>query len=169
MIHRPVDILVPHTYQSGSDHILFRSRADSGLRVPCWNRDTDLIDPLELAELADRILAIAGENVKVLAEVLDTLDAEARDELLASDLLNALQSFYYHFRELPTLLGQERLTLQPAAAAVDGIFFEDEKGLDLVFRVEKGGPVIDITEGGELVVRFDGPSAYRGARRYMEE
>lgn len=128
-----------------------------------------MIDPIELAELADRILAIAGENVKVLAEVLDTLDAEARSELLTSDLLNALQSFYYHFRELPTLLGQERLTLQPAMAALDGIPFEDEKGLDLVFRLGKGGPVIDVTEGGELVVRFEGQSAYRGARHYLEE
>ena len=128
-----------------------------------------MIDPVELAELADRILTIAGENVKVLAEVLDTLDAEARGELLASDLLNALQSFYYHFRELPTLLGQERLTLRPAVAAEDGILFEDEKGLDLVFRVGKGGPVVDVTEGGELVVRFEGQSAYRGARRYLAE
>ena len=128
-----------------------------------------MIDPVELAELADRILTIAGENVKVLAEVLDTLDAEARGELLASDLLNALQSFYYYFRELPTLLGQERLTLHPAVAAEDGILFEDEKGLDLVFRVGKGGPAIDVTEGGELVVRFEGQSAYRGARRYLAE
>ena len=128
-----------------------------------------MIDPVELAELADRILAIAGENVKVLAEVLDTLDTGARGELLSSDLLNALQSFYYHFRELPTLLGQERLTLQPAVAAADGIHFEEEKGLDLIFRLEKGGPVVDVTEGGELVVRFEGQSAYRGARRYLEE
>jgi hypothetical protein len=128
-----------------------------------------MIDPVELAELADRILTIAGENVKVLAEVLDTLDAEARGELLASDLLNALQSFYYYFRELPTLLGQERLTLHPAVAAEDGILFEDEKGLDLVFRVGKAGPVVDVTEGGGLVVRFEGQSAYRGARRYLAE
>ena len=128
-----------------------------------------MIDPVELAELADRILAIAGENVKVLAEVLDTLDAEARSELLTSDLLNALQSFYYSFRELPTLLGQERLNLQPAVAAMEGILFEEEKGLELVFRLENGGPVIDVTEGGELLVKFEGSSAYRGARHYLEE
>jgi hypothetical protein len=128
-----------------------------------------LIDPVELAELADRVLAIAGENLKVLAEVLDTLDAEARNALLASDLLNALQSFYYHFRELPTLLGQERLNLQPAAAALGGIFFEEEKDLELVFRVGEGGPVIEITEAGEPVVEFEGSSAYRGARRYLGE
>jgi hypothetical protein len=128
-----------------------------------------LIDPVELAELTDRVLAIAGENEKVLAEVLDTLDAEARGELLASELLNALQSFYYHFRELPTLLGQERLTLQPAVAALDGIPFEDEKGVELVFRLEKGGPVIEVTELGEVLVKFDGSSAYRGARHYLEE
>jgi len=139
------------------------------VRNPRWNRDTDLIDPVELAELADRILAIAGENVKVLAEVLDTLDAEARSELLTSDLLNALQSFYYYFRELPTLLGQERLTLQPAVAAMDGIAFEEEKGLELVFRLDKGGPAIEVTEGGELLVKFEGSSAYRGSRRYLEE
>jgi hypothetical protein len=132
-------------------------------------RKATLIDPVELAELADRILAIAGENVKVLAEVLDTLDAEARSELLTSDLLNALQSFYYYLRELPTILGQERLTLQPAAAALKGIAFEDDKGLELVFRVEKGVPVIGITEGGELLVKFEGSSAYRGSRRYLED
>ena len=128
-----------------------------------------MIDPVELAELADRILAIAGENVKVLADVLDTLDAEARNELLASDLLNALQSFYYSFRELPTLLGQERLTLQPAGAAVNGIPFEDEKGLELVFYLGNEGPVIEVNEGGEVLMRFEGSSAYRGARRYLEE
>ena len=141
----------------------------ANVRNPRWNRETALIDPVELAELADRILAIAGENVKVLAEVLDTLDTEARSELLASDLLNALQSFYYSFRELPTLLGQERLTLQPAVAAMEGILFEEEKGLELVFRLENGGPVIDVTEGGELLVKFEGSSAYRGARHYLEE
>ncbi|HVN66175.1 MAG TPA: hypothetical protein VMT31_06150 [Methanomicrobiales archaeon] len=128
-----------------------------------------MIDPIELAELADRVLAIAGENVKTLAEVLDTLDAEARGELLASDLLNALQSFYYHFREMPTLLGEERLMLQPAAAAFEGIVFEEENDLGLVFRVGEGGPVIEVTEAGEPVVRFEGASAYRGARHYLEE
>jgi hypothetical protein len=128
-----------------------------------------MIDPVELAELADRILAIAGENLKVLADVLDTLDAEARGELLTSDFLNALQSFYYYFREMPTLLGQERLTLQPAAAASGGIIFEEEKDLELAFRVEEGGPVIEVTEAGEAVVKFEGSSAYRGARRYLEE
>lgn len=128
-----------------------------------------MIDPVELAELADRVLAIAGENLKTLAEVLDTLDAEARRELLASDLLNALQAFYFHFREMPTLLGQERLDLQPASAALEGIIFEEEKDLDLVFRVTDEGPVIEVTEAGEPVVSFEGPSAYRGAWHYLEE
>ena len=128
-----------------------------------------MIDRVELAELADRILAIAGENEKTLAEVLDSLDPEARQELLRSDLLNALQSFYYHFRELPTLLGQERLDLQPAVAALDGIPFEEEKGTELVFRLEQAGPVIEVTELGELLAKFEGSSAYRGARRYLGE
>jgi hypothetical protein len=128
-----------------------------------------MIDPVELAELADRILAIAGENLKTLAEVLDTLDAEARAELLRSDLLNALQTFYYHFREMPTLLGQERLTLQPAAVVPGGIPFEEEKGVDLVYRVEEGEPVIELSELGEILAKFEGSSAYRGARRYLEE
>jgi phytoene dehydrogenase-like protein len=128
-----------------------------------------MIDPVELAELADRVLAISGENLKTLAEVLDTLDAEARKELLASDLLNALQSFYYYFREMPSLLGEERLMLQPASEALRGIPFEDEKDLQLLFRAEEEGPVIEVTEAGEPVIRFEGPSAYRGARRYLEE
>jgi len=128
-----------------------------------------MIDPVELAELADRVLAIAGENLKTLAEVLDTLDPEAREELLASDLLNALQAFYYHFREPPTLLGEERLLLQPAVAAREGILFEEEKDLGLVFRVEKEGPVIEIDELGEVLAKFEGSSAYRGARRFLQE
>ena len=128
-----------------------------------------MIDSIELAELADRVLAIAGENVKTLAEVLDTLDAEARSELLASDLLNALQSFYYHFREMPTLLGEERLTLQPAEAALEGILFEEVNDVELIFRVEEEGPVIEVRELGELLATFEGTSAYRGARRYLEE
>jgi hypothetical protein len=128
-----------------------------------------MIEPVELAELADRILAIAGENVKTLAEVLDSLDEEARNELLTTDLLNALQSFYYHFRELPTLLGQERLTLQPAVAAADGISFEEERGAGLVFRLEDGEPVVEVVELGEVLAKFEGSSAYRGARHYLED
>jgi len=128
-----------------------------------------MIDSIELAELADRVLAIAGENVKTLAEVLDTLDAEARSELLASDLFNALQSFYYHFRAMPTLLGEERLTLQPAEAALEGILFEEVNDVELIFRVEEEGPVIEVRELGELLATFEGTSAYRGARRYLEE
>ena len=128
-----------------------------------------MIDRVELAELADRILAIAGENEKTLAEVLDALDPEARRELLRSDLLNALQSFYYHFREMPTLIGQERLTLQPAAAAFDGIPFEEEKGAELVFILGEGEPTIEVVESGETLARFEGSSAYRGARHFLEE
>ena len=128
-----------------------------------------MIDPVELAELADRVLAISGENLKTLAEVLDTLDPEAREELLASDLLNALQAFYYYFREIPTPLGEKRLMLHPAAATLEGIVIEEEKDLELLFRVGEGGPIIEVTEAGEQVVRFEGPSAYRGARRYLEE
>ena len=128
-----------------------------------------MIDSVELAELADRVLAIAGENLKTLAGVLDTLDAEAREALLSSDLLNALQAFYYHFREMPGLLGQERLDLQPASAAAEGILFEEEQDVGLVFRVEAGVPFIELTELGEPFMKFEGASAYRGARRYLEE
>jgi len=128
-----------------------------------------VIDAFELAELADRVLAIAGENPKTLARVLDTLDPEARGELLASGLLNALQSFFYHFREMPTPLGRERLELRPAAATRDGILFEEEKGLGLVYRVEKGVPFIEVTGKSKILAKFEGASAYRGARRYLEE
>jgi len=128
-----------------------------------------VIDPVELAELADRILAIAGENVKTLAEVLDTLDHEARTELLASELLNALQSFYYHFREMPTSFGEECLELKPAAAALDGILFEAKRDLGLVFREENGLPFIEVTEQGGVLAKFEGRSAYRRAREYLVE
>jgi hypothetical protein len=70
-----------------------------------------MTDYYELAELADRIFAIAEDDPDRLVGVLETLDGVLRDELLSSDFFNSFQVFYWYFRECPTELGEERLIL----------------------------------------------------------
>jgi len=55
----------------------------------------------ELVAIADRLLDECGEDAGLLAEKLDGLVPEMREELLVSDLFNAYQVFYYFFREIP--------------------------------------------------------------------
>jgi hypothetical protein len=54
-------------------------------------------------------------------------------------------------------------------AAADGISFEEERGAGLVFRLEDGEPVVEVVELGEVLAKFEGSSAYRGARHYLED
>ncbi|MDG6256388.1 MAG: hypothetical protein QCH35_02195 [Methanomicrobiaceae archaeon] len=128
-----------------------------------------MTDYYELAELADRIFSIAEDDVEKLAEVLDTLDAALRWELLESDFLNAYQVFYYLFRETPTLLAEERLILQAASSLGRGAFFEEWGVAELVFVVKDRSPLILVTDGGQVLKAFEGASAYRDAVSFAEE
>ena len=55
----------------------------------------------DLAKIADRLFMQSNDDEEQLASALDSVDEEIRQDLLASDLLNAYQVFYYHFREVP--------------------------------------------------------------------
>jgi hypothetical protein len=126
-----------------------------------------VIDPFELAVLADRVLQIAGEDVEVLAEVLESLDPDARAALLDSDLLNAYQVFYYHFREVPEPLAEDRLLLHAAQESREGILVGGDEDLDLIFFTRQGVPVMEIREADTLVARYEGKDAYRRARAFL--
>lgn len=127
------------------------------------------IDYFELAALVDRMLEIAGNSVERLAEVLETLDEEVRREILVSDLLNALQVFYYFFREMPSELVQERLMLAPASELERGVPFEDVDICQLVFLVKDGEPHVLVTDSASILASFRGRNAYREAFAFLEE
>ena len=128
-----------------------------------------MIDYYELAQLADKILEIADDDVPVLAEIIDDIDPETRNELLFSDFLNAYQVFYYFFREEPDILVDERLSLVPASAIRKGVLAEERDLLELVFIVTDETPEILVTDGEEILQTFSGRNAYREAVRWADE
>ncbi|MDH7594059.1 MAG: hypothetical protein QHG99_06890 [Methanomicrobiales archaeon] len=126
-------------------------------------------DYFELASLVERMLEIANDNIEKLAEILDSLDEELRMELLTSDLLNALQAFYYFFREIPSELVQERLMLSPASEIASGVVFEEIDLCQLVFVLRDGRPSVLVSDGSNTLATFSGRGAYRDAISYIEE
>lgn len=123
----------------------------------------------DLAELADKILENADDEVPVLAEIMDDLEPEIRRELLFSDFLNAYQVFYYYFREEPDILVDERLSLVPASAVQKGVLADERDLLELIFVVEDENPEILVSDGEEILRRFSGPAAYHEAVRWADE
>ncbi|MDD1652961.1 MAG: hypothetical protein LUQ64_00295 [Methanomicrobiales archaeon] len=126
-----------------------------------------VVDALELAVLVDRVLQIAGEDEARLAEVLETLDPDARTALLDSDLLNAFQLFYFHFRTVPDPLAQDRLLLHAAQDAREGILLDGDEDLDVYFLVRDGTPVMEVREADQVVASFGGKDAYRKAKAFL--
>ncbi|MBT8507765.1 hypothetical protein AZH53_04950 [Methanomicrobiaceae archaeon CYW5] len=128
-----------------------------------------MIDYYDLAQLADKILEIADDDMPVLAEIIEDLDPETRSELLFSDFLNAYQVFYYYFREVPDILVDERLSLVPASAVRKGVLAEERDLLELVFIVPDETPEILVSDGEEILQRFIGKNAYRDAVGWADE
>lgn len=128
-----------------------------------------MMDYYELAQLADKILEIADDELPALADILDDLDPEVREELIFSDFLNAYQIFYYYFREEPDILIDERLSLLPASAVRKGVLAEERDLLELVFVVEDLVPEMLVTDGQEILKRFAGPRAYHDAVQWADE
>jgi hypothetical protein len=123
----------------------------------------------DLYVVADRILEEGEDDPETLSEALDQLDPGIRDELLASDFLNAWQVFYYHFREDPGELERDRLTLQPGSALSEGVLITEIEFYELVFLIESKEPVISIRNGEDIVANFRGKDAYRRARKFLDE
>jgi len=122
-----------------------------------------------LINIADSILEDGEDDPDALAAHLDQLDPEIRSELLVSDLLNAFQVFYYFFREDPGDLETDRLILQPASAVLTGVVVTEREFYEVIFRVEKGSPVIVVSDGDSVLAAFHEKGAYRQALTFIDD
>jgi hypothetical protein len=123
----------------------------------------------DLSLVADRILEEGEDDPEALSFALDRLVPGVRDELLASDFLNAWQVFYYHFREDPGELERDRLTLQPGSALSEGVLITEIEFYELFFLIDSKEPVISVRTGKDVVANFRGRDAYRLARKFLDE
>ena len=128
-----------------------------------------MADYMDLADIAERLFEASDDDDERLAGRLDTLDEETRRALLASDLLNAYQVFYFWFRETPDDLAMERLQLHAASDLARGIVIDEIDIYDLVFSVKGGNPVLVLTDGENTLARFEGERAYGEILEYLDE
>ncbi|MCC7567629.1 MAG: hypothetical protein KO173_05475 [Methanoregulaceae archaeon] len=122
-----------------------------------------------LTEIADDLFLECEDDVALLARALDGLEADIRNDLLISDLLNAYQVFHYFFRVEPGVLEMERLMLQPASALVKGVLLDEFEDIRVVFRVEDHGSQILVSDEEDVLVRYSGRDAYERAVQYIRE
>jgi hypothetical protein len=122
----------------------------------------------DLGALIDRLLDECGDDIGRLCELLEGLPAAVRDELLVSDLLNAFQTFYFFFREIPGDIRMERLTLTPASELTGGVLVDEIELLELIFVVAGNEPVMIVSDGRQVLASFCGKAAYREALSYIE-
>jgi hypothetical protein len=123
----------------------------------------------DLAKIADRLFVQSHDNEEQLATALDSVPQEVRQELLASDLLNAYQVFYYYFREIPDELAKERLLLLPASALTHGVVLFEIDYVEVVFQVEQGIPGIALHDEGQVIANYHGMDAYRSAKQFIDD
>jgi hypothetical protein len=121
-----------------------------------------------LVDLADHLFEQCEDDVTCLSPMLDTLDSSTRNELLASDLLNAFQVFYYFFRMIPDDLVQERLELEPASSLIKGVKIDEIDLLGLNFTVKNHEPLIIVSDGDTPLMTFKGKKAYAEGLKYIE-
>ncbi len=122
-----------------------------------------------LTEIADDLFLECEDDAALLARALDGLEADIRNDLLISDLLNAYQVFHYFFRVEPGVLEMERLMLQPASALVKGVLLDEFEDIRVVFRVEDHGSQILVSDEEDVLVRYSGRDAYERAVQYIRE
>ena len=115
---------------------------------------------LELAALADRLLEESDDDVERLAKKIGSLDADKRNELMVSDLLNAWQVFYYYFRTVPDELVKERMELEPASYLPRCLKIDEVEFLDLFFVIRDHNPLIVVSDGEKPVATFSGGNAF---------
>jgi hypothetical protein len=122
----------------------------------------------ELAALADRLLEESDEDVERLAKKIGSLDADMRNELMVSDLLNAWQVFYYYFRTVPEELVKERMELEPASSLSRGLKIDEVEFLELFFVMRDHKPLIVVSDGEKPVATFSGGNAFTDGMAYLE-
>jgi hypothetical protein len=122
----------------------------------------------ELVALVDRLLEESDDDVEELAIKIGALDADMRNELMVSDLLNAWQVFYYYFRTVPDELVKERLELESASSLPDGLKIDEVEFLELLFVMKDHKPLIIVSDGEKAVATFSGSTAYTNGMKYLE-
>ena len=122
-----------------------------------------------LTGIADALLEKGEDDPEVLAVSLERLDPRIREDLFASDLLNAFQIFYFYFRENPGDLEAERLMLQPGSALVTGVVVAERVSCEVIFLVAGGSPVISVGDGQTVLASFTGQDAYLKALSFIDE
>ena len=95
--------------------------------------DSSAVPFTELVAMMDTILEECDEDVDRLAKKIGALDADVRNELMVSDLLNAWQVFYYYFRTVPDALVREQMELEPASSLSRGLKIDEVEFLELFF------------------------------------
>ncbi|MEI7434889.1 MAG: hypothetical protein WCJ93_11620 [Methanomicrobiales archaeon] len=123
----------------------------------------------DLAKIADTLFIQSNDDEEQLATALDSVEEDVRKDLLASDLLNAYQVFYYHFREVPGELAKERLLLLPASSLSHGVILVEIDYVEVVFQVEQGEPVITLHDEGQVIANYHGQNAYRSAMQFIDD
>jgi hypothetical protein len=129
--------------------------------------DSSTVPFPELVALADRLLEECDEDVALLATRIGALDADVRNELMVSDLLNAWQVFYYYFRTVPDELVKERMEHEPASSLPRGLKIDEVESLELLFLMKDPKPLIVISDGEKPVATFSGRNAFSDARAYL--
>lgn len=122
----------------------------------------------ELVALTDKLLEESDEDVARLAAKIGSLDADVRNELMVSDLLNAYQVFYYYFRTVPDELVKERMELESASSLSRGLKIDEVEFLELFFVMKDHKPLIVVSDGEKPVATFSGNTAYTNGMKYLE-
>ena len=121
-----------------------------------------------LVALTDKLLEECDEDVARLATKIGSLDADVRNELMVSDLLNAWQVFYYYFRTVPDELVKERMELEPASSLSRGLKIDEVEFLELIFVMKDHKPLIIVSDGEKPVATFSGRNAFADGMKYLE-
>ncbi len=120
-----------------------------------------------LVALADQLLNECDEDVDRLVKKFEELDPAVRNDLLSTDLFNAYQVFYSHFREHPDELIKERMELEPASVLVYGLKIKEVELLELYFVISNGNPIIVVSNGDKAVATFSGMTAFNDGMEYI--
>jgi hypothetical protein len=123
----------------------------------------------DLTKIADRLFMQSDDDEEQLAYALDSVEPDVRQELLASDLLNAYQVFYYYFREFPGELAKERLLLLPATSLSHKVVLAEIDYVEVEFSVEQGDPVITLLDEGQVIAKYHGKDAYHSAMQFIDD
>jgi hypothetical protein len=130
--------------------------------------DSSAVPFPELVAIADKLLEESDDDVDQLAIKIGSLDADMRNELMVSDLLNAFQVFYYYFRTVPDELVKERMELESASSLLRGLKIDDVEFLELIFVMKDHKPLIVVSDGEKTVATFSGNTAYANGMKYLE-